>query len=284
MKNFLYIIITLPLLFLSCKEENKEITPVDYKERVELNPDKDIGIQKYNLEKMKQESTSRFPCDTIAVIEHILKSFPAGTYLLRNDRISVFDIPKHALIYYKGNDGGNYIFAVIARSKPGERFIEPSNIVGYDQSFIDLDSTKLGTPFIYLVLFECTGEQLSTVWESSVPSHGGYNRFSVKQWNYGNTTYIDVNFHYGQGIGNISYNYFLVDGIRNQPHLLMTYDGIDFRRTLANINNDKYPDFYEHIFYNLSERVIHKDSIAFIFNPKDSLYHSADGKNFTRRY
>jgi len=281
-KNLL--ITLLIILILSCKEDNKESIPINYKEKVEFSAEKDAMIQMYNLEKMKSENTNRFPCDTISVIEYILKNFPQGTYLLKFDKSSIYDIPKPALIYYDDSDGSKYIFAVIAQSRQGERFIEPSNIVGYDQSFIDLDSTKLGTPFIYLVLFECKLNQLFKVWEAPVPSHGGFNLFTLRNWEQKGIKYIDVNFHYGQGIGNISYNYFLVDGIRNQPHLLMTYNGIDFRRTLANINDDKYPDYFEHIFYSLPDRVIHKDSVAFVFSLKDSLYHSTSGKKITRRY
>lgn len=284
MIRILIIISLLSVLFSACKDEKKEDISVNYKERVELSSEKDAAIQFYNLEKMKSESVNRFPCDTISVIEFILKNFPAGTYPLRFDKSSIYDIPKTALIYYDSNDGNKYIFAMIARSRPGERFIEPSNIIGYDQSFIDLDSTKLGTPFIYLVLFECKAEQLFTIWEAPVPSHGGFNKFSLRNWSPKGLTYVEVNFHYGQGVGNISYNYFLIDGIRNQPHLVMTYNGIDFRRTLANINNDKYPDYYEHIFYSFPDRVIHKDSVGFVYNLKDSLYYSIEGKKNTRRY
>ncbi|MGQ9797988.1 MAG: hypothetical protein ACUVRG_01655 [Ignavibacterium sp.] len=118
-----------------------------------MSAEKDASIQIYNLEKMKSETTDRFPCDTVSVIEYTLKNFPEGTYLLRFDKTSIYDISKPAVIYYNYIDGSKYIFAVIVRSRQGERFIEPSNIVGYDQSFIDIDSTKLGTPFIYLVLF-----------------------------------------------------------------------------------------------------------------------------------
>lgn len=284
MIKILISILFFTLLFFSCKEEQKENIPVNYKEKVELSAEKDASIQIYNLEKMKSEATDRFPCDTISVIEFLLKNFPEGTYLLRFDKTSIYDIPKPAVIYYNDIDGSKYIFAVIARSRQGERFIEPSNIVGYDQSFIDLDSTKLGTPFIYLVLFECKGEQLFIVWEAPIPSHGGFNKFSIRNWSPKAITYIEVNFHYGQGVGNINYNYFLVDGIRNQPHLLITYNGIDFRRTLADVNNDKFPDYYEHIFYSLPDRIIHQDSVAFVYNQKDSLYYSTEGKKITRRY
>lgn len=278
------IILVLGFLLFSCREKKEENIPVNYQEKVELSSEKDASIQLSNLEKMKSESKNRFPCDTISVIEFILKNFSSGTYPLKFDKSSIYDIPKPALIYYDDFDGSKYIFAVIARSRPGERFIEPSNIVGYDQSFIDFDSTKLGTPFIYLVLFECKGEQLSTLWEAPIPSHGGFNKISLKNWSPKGINFVEINFHYGQGVGNINYNYFLIDGIRTQPHLLMTYNGIDFRRTLADINGDKFPDFYEHIFYSNSKQIVHKDSVAFVYNPDDSLYYSKSGKKITRRY
>lgn len=284
MIKVLLILLTLHIFLFSCGTEKKESIPVNYQERVEYSSEKDAAIQSYNLERLKRESIARFPCDTISVNEYVMNNFPAGTYLLRSDKSSIYEIPQPALIYYENKNGEKYIFAMIARSRAGERFIEPANIVGYDQSFIDLDSTKLGTPFIYLVLFECKGNQLFTIWEAPVPSHGGFNKFHLRNWAPKGLSYIEVNFYYGQGIGNISYNYFMIDGIRNQPHLLMTYDGIDFRRTLANINDDKFPDFYEHIFYNMPDRVIHKDSVAFVYNPKDSLYYSKEGKNISRRY
>ena len=74
---------------------------------------------------------------------------------------------------------GDFVFGVIARSKPGERLIEVKNIVGYDQSFIDLDSTELGTAFFYLVLFKCENSSFNVVWESPIPSHGGFNFLSL---------------------------------------------------------------------------------------------------------
>lgn len=122
------------------------------------------------------------------------------------------------------------------------------------------------------------------MWEAPIPSHGGFNKFSTRNWSPKAITYIEVNFNYGQGVGNINYNYFLVDGIRNQPHLLITYNGINFRRTLADLNNDKFPDYYEHIFYSLPDRIIHQDSVAFVYNQKDSFYYSTEGKKITRRY
>ena len=90
--------------------------------------------------------------------------------------------------------------------------------------------------------------QISTVWESPVPSHGGFNKISMQKWDYNGTPYVDINFHYAQGVGHIDYNYFLVNGLTSPPHLLMTYKGINFRRTIANVNNDKYPDYLEYLY------------------------------------
>ena len=64
----------------------------------------------------------------------------------------------------------------------------------------------------------------------------------------------------------------------------MTYDGTNFKRTLANVNNDKFPDYYEHIFYNLNDRVYSKDSVAFKWSVKDTLYINTKNQKQTRRY
>ncbi len=93
-----------------------------------------------------------------------------------------YNIPKAAVIYFDNDK--KYIFGVIAESRPGERLIEPKNIIGYDESYIDLDSTKLGTAFFYLVLFHCDNGKLSTVWKALIPSHGGFNNFSLHKLEY----------------------------------------------------------------------------------------------------
>lgn len=279
--------LTLLILFLllSCEQKpKKEDKRINYNEQAAFDQNKDAEIQRYNLELKKKESKNRFPCDTIAVIEHIFNNYPAGTYLLEFDRTTTYNIPKPALIYFTDQDGSKFVFSVIASSRAGERLIEPSNVIGYDQSFIDLDSAKLGTPFLYLVLFECSGDRLVKKWEAPIPSHGGFNSISLKRWDYNRNYYIEINFHYAQGIGHIDYNYFLIDNIRKYPHLLMTYSGTSFKRTLANVNNDKFPDYYEHIFYNLNDKVFSTDSVAFIWSEKDTLYHNTKNPKQTRRY
>lgn len=270
-------------LFFSCGDSGKdEETQINYNEEVAHIPQKDFEIQKYNLELKRKQATNRTICDTIALIEYVLNNYPEGTYLVEVDKKLTYDIPLPAVIYY--NEGGTYVFAVIAKSKPGERFIEPKNIVGYDQSFIDLDSTKLGTAFFYLTLFKCNGGNFHQVWESPIPSHGGFNNFFLSLWNYRSTKFIKVNFHYGSGIGHIDYNYFLVDGLTVTPHLLMTYKGINFERTITNVNNDKFPDYYEHIFYDLGDKVFSRDSVAFKWREEDSVYVNTKNSRQVRPY
>jgi len=279
------LILLILLLLLSC-EHNKDAKQekVNYKEQAAYDLSKDADIQRYNIDVMKQKARERSPCDTIAVMEFIFNNYPSGTYLLNFDRTITYNIPKPAVIYFTNTDGSKYVFAAIAASRPGERLIEPSNIIGYEQSFIDLDSTDLGTPFLYLVLFECSNQNLVKVWEAPIPSHGGFNGIKLKTWKDKNIYYIENNFHYAQGIGHINYNYFLVDNIKDFPHLLMTYAGTSFKRSIANINNDKYPDYYEHIFYNLADKVYSKDSVGFVWSVKDTVYTNTRNKKQTRRY
>jgi hypothetical protein len=285
MKCFLYLvsIISLAIGLISCGEKKKEENKSPESQQVEYSPQKDADIQRYNLEVRKKNTVSRTPCDTIAMIEYVLNNYPEGTYLLDFDKTLTYNVPQPALIYL--NQGGNtYVFGLIARSKPGERLIESKNIIGYDQSYIDLDSTKLGTAFFYLCLFQCANNQISVVWEAPVPSHGGFNRMTMNKWAYNGTPYIDINFHYAQGVGHIDYNYFLIDGIISRPHLLMTYKGINFQRTMANVNSDKYPDYMEYLYIDTGDQIIARDSIPFIWSVKDSLYVNTRNKKQTRPY
>jgi len=279
------IILLILLLLLSCEHKTETKNDrINYSEQAAYNPNKDADIQRYNLELKKKQTKDRSPCDTIAVMQYIFDNYPPGTYLLEFDKTTTYNIPKPAIIYFTEKDGSKFVFSVIATSRAGERLIEPTNIIGYDQSFIDLDSTKLGTPFLYLVLFECKGENLVKQWEAPIPSHGGFNSVALKKWNFNGTYFLENNFHYAQGVGHIDYNYFLIDNIRNNPHLLMTYSGTSFKRTLANVNNDKFPDYYEHIYYNLNDRIYSKDSVSFIWSEKDTLYINTRNQKQTRRY
>lgn len=277
------LIFILLLFLLGCEKQSEKSLPEKYsEEEIAYSPQKDADIQRYNINVRKKQTLQRFPCDTISLMEFVLDNYPKGSYLVNDDRISTYELPNPAVLYYAFDK--SYVFAVIARSKPGERLIEVKNIVGYDQSFIDLDSTELGTAFFYLVLFKCDNSNFKVVWEAPIPSHGGFNYLSLEKWSYNSTQFIKTNFYYARGIGNISYNYFFIDGLEKQPHLLMTYEGINFKRSLGNINNDKFPDFYEHIYYDNGAQIIQSDSIPFVWNLKDSVYQNLINKKHTRPY
>ena len=282
MKILIFIIIaTILIAFAACIDPTTESKKTKVEEtEVAYLPEKDAEIQRNNLELQKKAATKRFPCDTLTLKEVILDAFPEGTYLVDFDKALTYDIPKSAVIY----PGEGYTFAVVAKSGADERLIEMKNVVGYEQSFIDLDSTELGTPFFYLVLFECSKNSFNIVWETPIPSHGGFNSFSLENWQHKNTQYIRVNFHYAQGIGHINYNYFLIDGLTQIPHLLMTYKGINFRRTITNYNNDEFPDYYEYVFYDTGDRVYIIDSVAFVWNIEEKVYVNTRNSKQTRQY
>ncbi len=275
------LMITLTLVSCGKKKSEENVQNVGGND-VATSPEKDASIQRYNLDVKKEEGGGSNPCDTLSLLEYVLDNYPKGSYIVNFDKTLTFNIPKPAVIYL--NQNGTYVLAVVAMSKPGERLIEPKNIVGYDQSFIDLDSTKLGTAFFYLTLFSCDGSGFTKVWETPIPSHGGFNYFHMEKWRYNGTPYVKVDFHYARGIGHIDYNYFLINGLTKRPHLLMTYKGIDFKRTMANVNNDEFPDYYEFLYYDLPNRVYAKDSVAFIWSKKDSLYYNTRNRRQTRPY
>lgn len=286
MKNKLLIFITIliPLAIIGCGGDDEEDNVrFGDQEGIEHSSTRDQNIQRYNLEHERGLGGNRAECDTLSLVEFVLDSYPDGTYMVDFDKSLTYNVPKPAVLYYS-QGGSRYAFGLIASSRPGERLIETKNIVGYDQSFIDLDSTKLGTAFFYLVLFECINGSWSIVWEAPVPSHGGFNKITMNTWRNKGTGFIEVNFHYARGIGHINYNYFFVDGLTSIPHLLMTYKGINFERTMANVNNDKFPDYYEHIFYDLGNRVYSPDSVAFVWQQEDSLYVNTRNKSQTRPY
>jgi len=135
-------------LSFSCDEKvGGSVTP-------EESTSKEKGMKEYNISKQKELNKNRQPCDTISFQEYVVNNFPGGTHLVEFDRTFTYNIPKPAVVYYKEKNK-IYIFALIAKSKDGERFIEKKNVVGYESSFINLDSTKLGTAFFYLSLFSC---------------------------------------------------------------------------------------------------------------------------------
>lgn len=264
--------------FISCKEETK--TPGQ--EEAAYSEAKDQSIQQYNIDVKKDALKNRFPCDTIALREYILNNYPSGSYLMEFDRTYTYNVPKAAVLYYKADQ--SYVFAIIAKSRSNERLVEVKNITGFESSFINLDSTRLGTAFFYITLFACNGDNFEKIWEREIPIHGGFSRMSMKNWKPKNIPYIETYFEDGIIVGHRDYNFFMLRGIKSFPHLLETYEGLRRKRTMANVNNDLYPDYYEFHFYDLSKRLYQADSVAFIWDVKDSLYVNTRNRRQTREY
>jgi len=284
MKERLFFALILCLLLYACSEK-KEASGGD----AAYSDSKDKELQDYKIEVAKQQAKNRFPGDTLALRDYIKETYPAGTYLVEFDRTVTYNIPKPAVIYYKGE--GNFVFAVIAKSKPGERNIETKNIVGYESSFINLDSTKLGTAFFWLTLFEYDKDgNFSQIWESEVPIHGGFNSMKLLKWVPKNIFYIELNFEDGIISGHRNYNFFMVDGIKKPPHLMETMLGIVHKRVIADVNNDKYPDYIEYMFNTTKWKLdsLYKvriiDSIPFHWDAKKQLYVNDRNKRWWRKY
>ena len=244
----------------------------------------DQNIQERNLRERKARARSRFAGDTIDLMEYVLKTYPKGTYLVDFDRTYTYNVPQSAVIYLKQSDG-TYVLGLIAKSRGGEeRVIEQKNVIGWDQSYIDFDSTKLGTAFFFLSLYKYSGGGFSVVWEDTVPIHGGFNRISMETWKGKNIPYVRVNFHDARYSGHDDYNYFLVNGLMSMPHRLETYDAIDRKRTFCDANKDKYPDYYEYVFYDNGREVTSPDSVMFYWSEKDTVYINSRNSKQTRRY
>ena len=94
---------------------------------------KDESTRDYNIERDKELAKNRTPCDTIALKEFILDIYQEGNYLVEFDRTFTYNVPKAAVIYHKANNK-QYVFAVIAKSKKGERFVEKKNLIGFELS------------------------------------------------------------------------------------------------------------------------------------------------------
>ncbi len=280
-KNILIVFFTAFLIISACTSKSGESGDAA------TSQSKDEELREYNLQVQKEQTKNRFPCDTISLKEYILNNYEAGTYLVEFDKTFTYNIPKPAVIYFK--DTTNYVLAVIAKSKPGERNIETKNVIGYESSFINLDSTKLGTAFFWLTLFECNDGEFIRLWESEVPIHGGFNRMSIKTWRPKNIKYVELNYEDGIISGHRNYNFYMIDGWKKPPHLMETYVGLTHKRTMANINNDKFPDYWEYRFtshfWEDSLRTIKLiDSIPFYWSTKRNLYITDKNPRWFRKY
>ncbi|MDA3860026.1 MAG: hypothetical protein PF445_02265 [Melioribacteraceae bacterium] len=282
MKIVKILFVSLSLLFISCNGDTSQ-------EQAEDSSSKDESVRRYNMEMAKkQKKGSSNPCDTLALKEYILDQDASGTYLVEFDRTFTFNVPKTAVIYYSDKKKRKqYVFAVIAKSKqgPDERFIEPKNVIGYESSFINLDSTDLGTAFFYLSLYECSKDStFQQIWESEVPIHGGFNRMTLKRWKPKNIMYVELNYEAGIISGHRNYNFFLVDGIDKKPHLMETYEGLVHKRVLKKVNDDRYPDYWEYRFWEDSLSIRIRDSIPFYWDTTKSLYLTKKNRRWFRKY
>ncbi|MCF8266302.1 MAG: hypothetical protein K9I99_17535 [Melioribacteraceae bacterium] len=252
---------------------SKEADVGEEGEDVARNVGKQEEISLRNLEiELEQRGGKMGPCDTLALRFHIRDNYPAGTYLVEENQSFTMSETQFSVIYEKEKDI-QYIFALVAKSKDGERLIETKNVVGYSSSFVNLDSTRLGTAFFFLSLFECNGDGTFTLlWEYEVPMHGGFNSMKLKRWKPKKLPYIQLNFIDGIISGYRNYNYYLVDGIRNKPHLMETYEGIARKRTMTDVNKDSYPDFFEYRYQDTVTYVYELDSIPFYWDTTKSLY------------
>lgn len=273
MNRYLYIVILLVIALVACSGEG---TTED-----DAKPDSEREIREYNLEIQREQAEKRTPCDAISIEEFILENYEEGSYLVEFDKTYTFSLQKPAVIKHK-TETSNLVFAVIAKSKPGERPVEKENIVGYESSFINLDSTKLGTAFFFLTMFECFNEQLVPVWEAEVPRHGGFNYMKMGLWQFNSTPFITLNFEDGIISGHRDYNYFFIDGFFERPHLLETYEGLVHKRTMQNFDNDKYPDYYEYRFIDSLLQIV--DSIPFKWDEKRKVYRSPVNRRWIRKY
>ena len=251
--------------------------------------EKDQSLQEYKIDVEKDQNKNRFPCDTIALKEYIKDKYEPGSYLVEFDKTFTYNVPKTAVIYFR--DNANYVLCVVAKSKPGERNIETKNVIGFESSYINLDSTKLGTAFFWLTLFECKDDEFTRLWESEVPIHGGFNTMTIKNWKDKNIKYVELNFEDGIISGHRNYNFFMVDGWRKPPHLMETYLALVHKRVLRNVNNDKYPDYLEYVFNNdrnivdstfSAIRIV--DSVKFYWSVKKQLYITDRTTRWYRKY
>ncbi|MDP3830944.1 MAG: hypothetical protein Q8Q47_06720 [Ignavibacteriaceae bacterium] len=285
MKNIyiiiLIIVASLSFLFISCGDDKKEGAISEGQEDIAYNPEKDGDIQAFNIERRKKLAVNRFPCDTIDVMEYILKNYPEGSYLVELDKPDTYTVPRNALLYRKERDT-SYIYSMVIKSKADERVVELKNVVGYDQSFFNLDSTALGMAYFYLTILRCNAGNLETVWESLVPDNSGFNYMVLETWKAKKIPYMRVNFHYAIGIGHIDYNFFFINGLNEEPHLLMTYKTINSLREMIDANNDNYPDYIEHLYVDTGSEVKSVDTVTFIW--RDSLYVNTRNPKQTRPF
>lgn len=219
--------------------------------------------------------------DTLAFKNWIEKNFEKNTLLLKCYQRNTKNV-KYAVLNYKYSNDTNYIFAVVAKPKEIIKNLNLDDLVGYYSSFGNLDSTKKGTAFFYLILVANYGGEFSLKYKEIVPIHNGFDIIYLDRWQEKNIDFITVQFVDALSQGTRRFNYFFINHFLQKPHLLETYSGIDNLRKLADINGDKYPDYYEYYFIS-SEQLIKKlDSAGFVWD--GNLYVNTRNPKQTRNY
>lgn len=228
----------------------------------------------------KAAHIGEFYFDTLAFKGWIEKNNDKGTVLLKCYQKNTVKI-KYAVINYRVSHDTSYIFAVIARSKENQPYINIDDLVGYYSSFGCLDSTKKGTAFFYLLYAKSYGEKFTQIWKKVIPIHNGFDMIYLDKWH--NTDFLAVQFLDALSQGRIWFNFFFIgNNILREPHMLQTYQGIDTKRTFWDINGDEYPDYYEHIYYNTKTKIYSPDSVGFIWDGEK--YKCVKNPKITREY
>jgi hypothetical protein len=107
---------------------------------------------------------------------------------------------------------------------------------------------------------------------------------TLETWKAKNIPYIRVNFDDARYSGHDDYNYFMINGMTQTPHLLETYEAINRKRTMVDYNHDNYPDYCEYLYIDSGNWVQTPDSVIFVWNQKDSIYINTRNRKQTRRY
>lgn len=219
--------------------------------------------------------------DTLAFKKWIEKNFEKNTLLLKCYQRNTKNV-KYAVLNYKYSNDTNYIFAVIAKPKENYKNINIDDLVGYYSSFGNLDSTKKGTAFFYLILVANFGKEYNIKYKEIIPIHNGFDIIYLDKWEQKNIDFITVQFLDALTQGTRRFNYFFVNHFLSKPHLLELYSGIDNLRKLYDINGDNYPDYYEFYFINNDREIRRLDSVGFVWNGE--VYVNTQNSKQTRNY
>jgi len=256
---------------------------------VAYDTQKDLSIQEYNIQQRKKYNKKRTDCDTIALMEHILNKYPDGTYLMMEDVATTNPLPNAAVIYQKDAQG-DIVYALIVKSRKdsvNQRVVDIKNLTGYDASFTDLDSTRLGLGLFFVDAFRCKGNDFQLLWSKELPSHGGFYKMEMQKWAPKNVPYIRVRFLDAIRGGHVDYNLFQTNGVDSIPHLIQNYENLRQKNRMVAGNDDKIPDFYEYVYiykesYETLQQITLIDSILYLW--KDTAYINTRNPKYFRYF